>query len=141
MKAYRSRLLLLAICISIPSGLMILVGVLTTSVFKLIFWGTIMAIWWGLWLYVGTGSKLSHWLSLAAVNVIWWPLCWQVAGRINYIYERGSMDGRTYDEQQASPMAFLMGFVGELIFFVPATLALVAGLLAFRRPKPGSEEA
>jgi len=126
MKAYQKSILATSILISLPSILLIMAGFAKLSILQLVFGGGMLVLWWGMFCYLLKGTNVGFWFSLGLVNVLWWPLLWRTGSRIMFIIENGGMELR---DGSGSPLAFLLGFVGELIFFIPLCFAMYFGFL------------
>lgn len=129
MNSYRRSLLITALIISIPSFLFVLVGIMSLHVFQLIFWGGMLLLWWGAYTYLRQGSKRAYWLSFCLVNLFWWPLLWLSFNRVMFIVENGGMD---LAGGAGSPLAFLIGFIVEQLFFLPLCFSMVFGVRVIR---------
>ncbi len=66
------------------------------------------------------------------VNLFWWPLLAQTIMRIGFVIENGGMERA---DGFGSPLTFLLGLVGEQIFFVPLSVAMIAGAPAIRESR------
>lgn len=131
MKNYKRTLLLASIVISLPSGFLIWVGIVTSSVSHLVFWGGMLGLWWGTYFCVQYDKRFSFWGSFLLVNLFWWPILGKTILRIIFVVENGGMERA---DGYGSPVAFLIGLVGEQLFFIPLSLAMIAGILAMIRP-------
>jgi hypothetical protein len=125
MKKYRHSILALAILISPLAALFIYIGINKGSITHLLFWGGVLIVSWGLYLYLLKGSCLSFWLSFALVNIVWWPLLLQTIRRVIFLIVNQGMDRA---DGGGSPLAFFLGLVGEQIFFIPLTFAMIFGV-------------
>ncbi len=92
-------------------------------------WGGILVLWWGTYFHLRQGTKLAFWLSFSLVNIFWWPLLWRSVSRILFVLENGSMERA---DGYGSPLAFLIGLVGEQLFFLPLCFSILFGVLAIR---------
>ena len=93
------------------------------------FWGGMLATWWGAYIYLRKGSKRAFWLSFGLTNLFWWPLLWRTEQRIIFVIENGSMERA---DGYGSPLAFLIGVVGEQLFFWPLCFAMLFGVMAIK---------
>jgi len=125
MKKYRNSILALAILISPLAALFIYIGIKKVSITHLLFWGAVLVVSWGLYFYLLKDSLLSFWLSFALVNIVWWPLLLQTVRRIIFVIVNQGMERA---DGAGSPLAFLLGLVGEQIFFIPLTFAMIFGV-------------
>jgi hypothetical protein len=125
MSHYRKTFLITAIIISLPSLFLFSVGVVNMSLAHLSFWGGMLALWWGMFFYLRKESKRAFWLSFGLINLFWWPLLWQTIQRIVFIIENGGMERA---DGYGSPLAFLIGVIGEQMFFLPLCFAMLFGV-------------
>ena len=79
-----------------------------------------------------TGRAFSFWGSFLLINLFWWPLLARTIMRIGFVIEFSGMERA---DGYGSPLAFLMRLVGEQIFFVPLSVAMIAGALAIRESR------
>lgn len=129
MNNYRRSFFVTALVLSIPSLFLFGVGVMILSFAHLAFWGGMLLLWWGMYFYLRKGTKLAFWLSFFLVNLIWWPLLWRSGGRILFVLENGGMERA---DGYGSPLAFLIGLVGEQLFFLPLCFSMLFGVLAIK---------
>ncbi len=129
MNKYRRSLFISALIISFPSLFLFVVGIMKLSFTHLAFWGGMLVLWWGVYLYLRQGTKLAFWLSFGLVNLFWWPLLWRIGRRILFVLENGGMERA---DGHGSPLAFLIGLVGEQLFFLPLCFSILFGFLAIR---------
>ena len=135
MNKYRKSLFVTALIISVPSLFLFVIGVVKWSVAHLVFWGGMLTLWWGAYFYLRKGTKLAFWLSFGLVNLFWWPLLWRTGSRIMFVFENGGMERA---DGYGSPLAFLIGLVGEQLFFLPLCFSIFFGVLtvkSFNRSK------
>jgi len=99
------------------------------SMIHLGFWGGMLAIWWGAYFYLRKGSKRAFWISFSLINLFWWPLLWQTGQRVVFIIENGGMERA---DGYGSPLAFLIGLVGEQLFFLPLCFSMFFGAMAIK---------
>jgi hypothetical protein len=125
MKKYRKSILAFAIVISPLSSFFMYVGIHKGGGAQVVFWGGTLIVSWGLYMYLLKGSRLSFWLSFAVVNIVWWPLLLQTINRIVFVIENHGMDR---PDGGGSPLAFLLGLMGEQMFFIPLTVAMIFGV-------------
>lgn len=129
MNKYRKSLFITALIVSVPSLFLFGVGVMKLSFTHLAFWGGMLLLWWGTYFYLRQGTKLAFWLSFSLVNLFWWPLLWRSVSRILFVLENGGMERA---DGYGSPLAFLIGLVGEQLFFLPLCFSIILGALAIR---------
>ncbi len=129
MAVYKKAFLFVSIIVSLPSMFFLAVGVPMLDIPKMAFGGGILLLWWGTYAYLRTGKALSFWGSFLLINLFWWPLLLQTGRRVWFVIENGGMER---DDGAGSPLAFLVGIVGEQIFFLPLCAAMIAGTLAIR---------
>lgn len=129
MNKYQKSLFVTALIISIPSLFLFVVGIMKLSFTHLVFWGGMLALWWGVYFYLRKGTKLAFWLSFGLVNLFWWPLLWRTGSRIMFVLENGGMERV---DGFGSPLAFLIGLIGEQLFFMPLCFSILFGALAIR---------
>ena len=133
MANYKDAFLFVAVMVSLPSVLFLVVGIFGLNVFNLTFWGGMLLLWWGTYIYLRAGKAFSFWGSFLLINLFWWPLLVHTGRRIWFMIENGGIERA---DGHGSPLAFLIGLVGEQIFFLPLSVAMIAGALAiapFRR--------
>jgi hypothetical protein len=125
MKKYRNSVLAFAIVISPLSVFFMYAGINKASGAQVMFWGGTLIVSWALYMYLLRGSRLSFWLSFTVVNIVWWPLLLQTINRILFVIENHGMDR---PDGGGSPLAFLLGVMGEQLFFIPLTAAMIFGV-------------
>jgi len=119
MDKYKKAFFVVAIAFSLP-----LCFTLIVELFRLRFIqpaAGLIILWWGMYFYLKTASKLAFWLSFLLVNSFWWPLLFKSVGRILFLIENGT-----------DAYGFPTGFLIQQIFFVPLTFALIFGVLAIK---------
>lgn len=126
---YRKSILATTLVISIPSSFLLFVGLANLSLSHLVFWGSMLALWWGSYLYLRNGSKRVIWLSFGLVNFFWWPLLWRTGSRVLFLVNNGGMERA---DGYGSPLAFLVGLVGEQLFFIPLCFSMIFGVFAIK---------
>lgn len=126
MTIYKKALLLAAAVISLPSTFLIIIGILNLRPGLLLVWSGMLILWWSAYFYVRYDRRFSFWGSFLLVNLFWWPLVVQTVRRIAFALENGGMERA---DGHGSPLAFLIGIVFEQAFFLPLSLALVAGIV------------
>lgn len=129
MHKYQKSFFITALIISFPSLFLFGVGVMQLSFTHLFFWGAMLIVWWGVYFYLRQATKLAFWLSFGLVNLFWWPLLWRTVSRIDFVLENGGMDRA---DGYGSPLAFLIGLVGEQLFFLPLCFSMLFGFLAIK---------
>jgi hypothetical protein len=75
-------------------------------------------------------AKWSFGISFVLVNLFWWPLLARTVQRVLFVIENGGME---QVDGYGSPLAFLIGLVGEQTFFMRLTAALLLGCMALIR--------
>jgi hypothetical protein len=130
MKSYRIAFLISAILISLPSAFLIVVGVVNLSASHILFWGGILVLWWFAFWNLRRDAKWSFGLTFILVNLFWWPLLGRTAQRVIFVLENGGMERA---DGYGSPLAFLIGLVGEQAFFLPLTVTLFFGCMVLMR--------
>ena len=129
MDRYKITFLFVSIMASVPSTFLFWVGMKNLSLSHLFFWGGMLMLWWCTYIYLRMDKKFSFWWSFLLINLFWWPLLAQTIRRILFVIENGGMDRA---DGYGSPMAFLLGLVGEQFFFIPLSIAITAGILTIR---------
>jgi len=129
MNKYQKSIFVTALVISLPSLFLLFVGISKMSLTHLGFWGGMLALWWGSYWYLRKGTKTSFWLSFCLVNLFWWPLLLQTVRRAVFIVKNGGMERA---DGYGSPLAFLIGIIGEQLFFLPLCLAMIFGIMTMR---------
>lgn len=132
MKSYRRSVFATALIISFPSLFFVLIGIMKLSLSHLVFWGGLLVLWWGTYAYLRHGTKRAFWLSFGLVNLFWWPLLWRTLNRIVFMIDNGGME---LAGGAGSPLAFLIGFIGEQLFFLPLCFSMVFGIQCLRENK------
>lgn len=125
MKKYKFSVLLLSIVISFPSIFLISIGLYNEKAITFLFGLFILLLSWGIYFILKKDKKHSFEISFLFINIFWWLLLIQEIKRILFIIENEDMELKN---GQGSPLAFLLGMFGELIFFIPLTIAIVAGI-------------
>jgi hypothetical protein len=74
-------------------------------------------------------SKQAFWQSFGLVNLFWWHLLWRTGNRILFVIENGGMERV---DGFGSPLAFVIGVLGEQLFFIPLSFSIVLGLLSMK---------
>lgn len=129
MAGFKKSVLLVAIIVSLFSVTLIVLGIRTVSFFEFFTLFGTNILWWFAYIYLRKDKSFSFWISFSVVNLFWWPLLIQTVRRIWFVIEHGGMDR---PEPPGSPVAFLLGFAGEQILFVPLSIAMVAGIRFMR---------
>ncbi len=140
-RTYSIATLAFALITTIPAGLLFFVGIMRLSVVHIMFWGAVIAIVWGLYYGIRAKNKFSFWASLILISLLWILLLGRTIMRIHFVIENGGMERADGD---GSPLAFLIGLLGEQLFFVPACFVLLTGwfqVLTMRRTKSGDGQA
>ena len=116
MRKFRNSLLVTAIIISMPSMFLLYIGATRINIFNMMFGAGVLILWWCAYFNIRKESKWSFGLSFGLVNLFWWPLLWQTTRRILFIFENGGLDS---SDGYGSPLAFLVGMLGEQLLFLP----------------------
>ena len=130
MACYRRSVFFLSIAVSFPALFSIVIGLLGGGFSPFLFGTVILLVFWGIYFMVRRNGNYSAGFSFAILGVLWSILLIQEISRIVFIIENEGMDSQT---EPGSPLAFLLGMVWELIFFVPLSVVLVCGLRLFYR--------
>jgi hypothetical protein len=126
MKRYCAAFLLFAILASLPAGFLFLVGISKPSITHVLFWGTVLLVMWGSYLGIRQNKKIIFWLSLLPTTALWLLLLARTVQRIQFVIENGGMERA---DGYGSPLAFLVGLIGEQLFFLPCSLVVIFGWL------------
>jgi hypothetical protein len=129
MGRYKKAFLVAAIVVSLPLCFSLIAGLVRLNFIGLGLCARMLILWWGMYFYLNTASKLAFWLTFLLVNLHWWPLLFRSVHRVLFVIENVG-GGRAYSF--GSFMAYLTHGLFELIFFVPLTFALVFGVLAIK---------
>ena len=127
---YKISIYVTALIISIPSLFFFFIGVVTISMKHLLFWGGMLTLWWGTYLYLLQGNKRAFWISFVLINLFWWPILLRTVSRIIFIIENGGMERA---DGYGSPLAFLIGVIGEQLFFLPLCFSMLFGIMALKK--------
>jgi len=130
MKGYRIAFLISAILISLPSAFLVVVGVVNLSASHILFWGGMLGLWWFAFWILKCDAKWSFGLTFILVNLFWWPLLARTVQRVTFVLKNGGMERA---DGYGSPLAFLIGLVGEQTFFLPLTATLFFGCMVLLR--------
>jgi len=129
-KGYKIAFLISVLLISLPSAFLVVVGVVNLSATHILFWGGMLFLWWFAFWNLRRGVKRSFRLTFLLVNLFWWPLLARTAQRVLFVLENGGMER---SDGYGSPLAFLIGLVGEQAFFLPLTATLFFGCMVLMR--------
>jgi len=110
---------------SVPSVFFIFIGFYNGKAGALLFGFFILLLSWGIYYILKQNKKYSFEISFSLISIFWLLLLIQEIKRILFIIENGGMELKN---GQGSPLAFLLGVIGELIFFIPLTIAIIAGI-------------
>jgi len=110
---------------SIPSAFFIFIGFYNGKAGALLFGFFILLLSWGMYYILKQNKKYSFEISFLLISIFWLLLLIQETKRILFIIENGGMELKN---GQGSPLAFLLGVIGELIFFIPLTIAIITGI-------------
>lgn len=124
MKRYCTAFLLFAILVSLPVAFLFLGGISKLSITQILFWGTVLLVVWRSYLGIKQNKKISFWLSLLITTALWLPLLARTVQRVQFVVENGGMERA---DGYGSPLAFLVGLMGEQLFFLPSSLVVVFG--------------
>jgi hypothetical protein len=122
--SYSISYLVFSMFASIPSAFLFTVGIITRNGQHLLFWGSALVIVWGSFIGIRKNSYGVFWISLITSTVVWLLLLLQTIIRIQFIIEYGGMER---SDGYGSPVAFLIGLIGEQIFFVPLCFVVIIG--------------
>ncbi len=110
-----------------PMALHLMAGIVNRSGLRAIVALVLIFITLGLLNGVRKKKQSAFWVSLALSTILWLMLAVRTAHRINFILEN---DGMERADGYGSPMAFLIGIVGEQLFFIPLCFVVVTGWLS-----------
>jgi len=82
-------------------------------------------VWFALYNYLKKQKSYAFLLSFSIVSLFWFPLLYRTYERIVFINVN---DGFERADGYGSPLAFLMGFTFELMFFIPLSILFLFGL-------------
>jgi hypothetical protein len=133
-KKFLTSMLAYSIIVSLPAIFLFSVGIYTKSTKHLIVWGGFLALTWIIFFGVKLKYKVCFWISLIISTIAWVLLLAQAVIRIQFVLENGGMDRK---DGYGSPVAFLLGLVGEQLFFVPLIFVVYYGWRScFAKPTP-----
>jgi hypothetical protein len=134
---YKNAFSFVAVMVSLPSLFLLVVGITNLSWIHIFFWGGMLLLWWGAHFYLRNRMRFAFSGTFVLVNVFWWPLFAMTILRINFVIENGGMERA---DGYGSPLAFLIGLIGEQIFFIPLSTALAAGIIVIYRSRRSQPE-
>ena len=132
MKKYINSFFILAIILSIPLSIFLLTALINLNIKQILFNLITLLIIWSIYFKLKTQNKLIFWISFIPVTIFWSILLIQEIRRILFIIENHGMDSANIP---GSPLAFLIGFIFELIYFIPLTFALFNGIKYLKSSK------
>ena len=92
---------------------------------SLVFFTLYFLIWLNTYYYLKKRTPRAFMVSYSMINLFWFPLLYRTTGRISFIFENKGMERI---DGSGSPMAFLLGFTFEQIFFIPLSILVIYGL-------------
>jgi hypothetical protein len=125
---YSTSFLVFSTFVSIPSAFLFAIGIIIESWQQLAFWGGFIVVVWGLFVGIQKNWRSAFWTSLIMGTLAWVLLLFQTMNRIRFVIENGGME--RFDGQ-GSPLAFLIGLIGEQLFFAPLCFVVAIGWLDF----------
>ncbi len=139
-RGYSISFFIFSMMASLPSTILFTVGIITRSWQHLLFWGGILIIIWGLFIGIRKKRYAAFWASLVIGTLVWLLLLLQTIIRIEFVIENGGMER---SDGYGSPLAFLIGLIGEQVFFVPLCFVAAVGWLNLlkRRKRTGNANA
>ncbi len=126
LKRYRYSVLFLSIVVSIPAVFFIVVSFFNGKIQTFLFGLFILLLSWGMYALLKKEKKYAFGISFAIINIFWWFFLMQAIKRISFLLKNGGME---LPNGMGSPLAFLIGMVSELVFFIPLTIVLISGLI------------
>jgi hypothetical protein len=127
MDKYKKAFFFVSIVFSVPLCFALTAGLIGLDFMGLAICAVMLILWWGMYFYLKTASKLAFGLSFLLVNLYWWPLLFRSVHRTLYIVENIRIG-----KAGALPMEYLTRTLAELTFFVSLTFALIFGALAIK---------
>ncbi len=121
---YKKAFLIFSLIVSIPAIFLFIIGLLKFSLIHLVVWGGLLLAVWLSYSYIKKNNIFAFWLSLIVVSIMWFFLLNQTIHRVIFIIENSGMEK---SNGSGSPLAFLIGMIGEQLFFLPASLVLFSG--------------
>lgn len=126
MSSYHKSLLSIAIILTAPCLLFICAGIYKGNWKQIFVWATIFFTWWCVFFIYSKGYKYSLQISLLVINIFWWPLLYRTLIRVIFVFQN---HGFERSDGSGSPLAFLIGFTIEQMFFLPLSVALYFGVV------------
>ena len=127
MKAYKQSFLVSCIIVSIPVVFLTIVSIVNHEISTAMFIVSgVMCLWWFVYSCLSRSIKHSFTLSFVLTNVLLLPLVAQTIRRIVFIIVNGGMERA---DGYGSPMAFLLGVIFEMFYFLPLSFTEAFGIL------------
>ena len=132
MKKYINSFFILAIILSIPASIFLIVALINLNIKQIIFNLIILLIIWSIYFKLKTQNKFIFWISFIPITIFWSILLIQEIRRVLFIIENNGMDSANIP---GSPLAFLIGFIFELAYFIPLTFVFFNGIKYLKSSK------
>ena len=123
-RGFKLSLFIFSIIASIIFSFTIGFGLINHNGFQILLGIVFFIVTWLIYESVKRNNIVAFWLSLVISTIFWFVLLLQTTNRIFFIMENGGMERA---DGQGSPLAFLIGMVIELLFFIPLCFVVSFG--------------
>jgi hypothetical protein len=130
MKQYTMCFAIAAGILSVPCGFLFAVNVVNVRPLGVTLFASLLLLLWATYWMLRKQIWLAFPVSAGLAFLFWVLLAYQTAQRVIFVVEN---QGYERADGYGSPLAFLMGFVMEQLFFVPLSLLVVSALVAVLR--------
>lgn len=131
-KRYRQSFLINCIAISIPGISGFTPSIVALSMSGLLVWGGVLCLWWFGYYYLLKSVRGSFTFSFILNSLVWLVLLIQIIRRIVFVMQNGGMERA---DGYGSPVAFLLGVITEMLFFLPLSFTEVLGFAVLLRKR------
>ena len=123
--SYRYSYFAFTIMAALPALFLFGIGVYNYSFFYLTFWGSTLILLYISFLGIKSGNEKYFWPTFIIIGLIWFVLFLRTIERVLFVIENQGIDRI---DGYGSPLAFMIGFVFEQIYFLPAFAVVIFGL-------------